>query len=227
MPLDRLGEALACIPEDQRRHLEGYTPESVLRTYRRYRQLGWDDLGFEDTEKPNCVVVQPSRDHNGAFSHEITLDLIRRLREHYDVLLRIAHKESDAYLAMQQMPRPELIIIGGHGAPGALSFGEREAKIRAPASEELVLDRQDDEIGAYIEHATADAVVFLHSCHSKRLVDIIKRHAGGRTVIGADDNFSSDEIDVLSFYPFDIRIRTTKKLPLLPVHYIVEKTYKR
>lgn len=207
--------ALEKIPSEQREHLKGYTQDAILKTYYRHRELGWDEYGYINTGKPNAVIIQPTKDENGAFSHPTTLGFVKRLKEHYDLVLRVVELENDAYRSISAVPSPELVVISGHGLPGLLSFGAEKKEARK-AKEELLLDVKDCEFASSIKDAHPEATIFLYSCYSKRLVNFVKKNSGNRTVIGAKTPFATEDILVRSYYPLDIRIIREYKLPLLP-----------
>ena len=179
---------------------QGYTLESSVKTYYRRKQLG-----LTDTKHPDAIVISPVADFNDEFETAATKRFIQQLNTEYDLLLRVAKTEGDAYKTITEARNAQLLILAGHGIPGTLSLGEEEHRMNKPA-EELVINKKDRELGEYLDLLAPNAVIFLYSCYSKDLVDFVKQHAKERTVIGATASFSSEEFDILSWRPFDIRI---------------------
>ncbi|MBR9703034.1 hypothetical protein GOV10_03300 [Candidatus Woesearchaeota archaeon] len=216
--------ALERLPIDQRIYLEDYSPLAILKTYYRHRELGWEEYGYVDSGKPNAVIIQPTKDENQAFSHPTTIGFVKKLKEHYDLVLRVAHSETDAYRSISAVPSPELVIISGHGLPGMLSFSASKKEVKK-AREESILDTKDDEFAHYINHAAEDATIFLYACHGKKLTDFVKKHSGNRRVIGSKTSFATEDLEILSYYPLDIRIITHTKIPFINREFSRDRTY--
>ena len=182
----------------------------------RLAQLGLTpaEINFQDTSKPNAVIIYPTRDWNGAFESEEELALFQSIRGDYDVFVRLADQESDAYRAISRVPSVDLLILGGHGSEKSMSFGETDPLNEEPEKrdERYTLDLSDIELGQYLQGLNPNAVIFLNSCsnakggNGENIADFIGKLAGGRKVIAATEIFGAPDVTINQMHPFDVTI---------------------
>jgi len=178
---------------------------------------------FQDTIKPNAILVQPVADNVNAFKSRKAIEFYDQLFDAYDVKVVFADEESDVYAAIDTTPDIKALIITGHGYMDHLRLGhENDEKAR--------IDTTDSELKDYFAKLDLDAVIFLNSCSTakdKMLVEVtysadqpsipmvlkmnnlaywITRWANGRKVIAAKEDFKSQHIQLVSAYPLDLNI---------------------
>ncbi len=174
----------------------------------------YEEGQFEDTNKPNAVIVYPTNDRNTAFETPESMRFFGMIREKYDIRLVIAEKEEEVYKAIDSTPDIELLILGGHGSENSLSLGEEDPMLaNGTKSEEYKLDLSDKEIAQYLKKLKPQAVIFLNSCsnakgdeNSDNLANFVIKNADGRKVIASKEPFSASNVHIKSLYPFDIQI---------------------
>ncbi len=188
-----------------------------FKIYRSF-QLGLtktDFTSFQDTEKPNAVLVYPTEDKNGAFQNNVAIDLFRKMKGVYDTWVVFATTEHDVYTALTSIPNIEFLVLAGHGSPHELILGTMDIKkAKEEADEVYTIDRTDFELGQYLENLHPDATIFLNACKTAEgarndtdnLANFIIGLAGERSVIAATDSFTMLDIQIQSLYPFEIKI---------------------
>jgi len=183
---------------------------------------------FHDTSKPNAVLVQPFSDHKNAFSSKEAMGFYDKLFEAYDVKVVVAEEEGDIYTAIDTTPNIKALIISGHGTINDLMLREGN-------KEEYRIDTTDSELKEYFSKLDMDAVIFLNSCSTAKdkiivnmtysadqppvprvlkmnnLASWVERWAGGRKVIAAKEDFSGNDIKVVSAFPLDVNILVNGK----------------
>ena len=176
----------------------------------RFYQLGLSpDEKFEDTRKPNALIVYPtSRKRGMAFENIGSLNLYGRIVKRYDTKVVIAGEEEDVYRALQETPDIEFLFLNGHGQPEKLSLND-DVK---DEEEKYFIDTSDDELKGYLGNLAKNAVIFLGSCSNgkggkrgKNLANFVRK-ISGRKVISSKDPFMAEHVKVKSIYPFDVRI---------------------
>ena len=174
-----------------------------------------ESLEFNDTAKPNAIVVYPTVDRVNAFQSENSVIFFKKLKEKYDIYVVIADTENEVYDAINRVPRAELLVIGGHGSYKTLSLGEQDLQFMNPTKSEIyTINTSDNEFEEYLKKLHPRAVIFLNSCNNAspgnegiNLADFVIKIAGNRKVIASKKPFSDLDIIVNSIYPFDIKIK--------------------
>lgn len=185
---------------------------------------------FQDTKKPNAIVIFPAEDYNEVFQLESVTTLFQKIKETYDVWVRFAITEQDVYDALLYVPDAELLVIGGHGSTKSLSLGGEEAETAwrrrgggkkvvgrgkqiLGKREEYFIDVTDKEMGIYLSQLDPHATIFLISCstgnggtENNNLATFISDFAGERKVFASQESFTPSQIKINSLYPFDINI---------------------
>jgi hypothetical protein len=185
----------------------------------RFYQLGLkkSDLErFNDTEKPNAVIVYPTRDWNLVFEKIESIEFFQKVRKAYDVNIVIASEEKQTYKVIEDTPNIELLILAGHGSKDSLSLSESDLRLFSSTKddERYKIDKTDSELGKYLSKLEKNATIFLLSCsnaeggeEADNLANYVIKLAGGRKVIASKKPFGFKEIEINSLYPFDVSIR--------------------
>lgn len=171
-------------------------------------------ISFSDSDKPNAILIYPYSDWNYNFSSIEMKELTQKLKENYDLWIKVAKKEETIYLTLEEVPNAELLILSGHGTPTSLSLGETDLSwFQSEKDETYQIDLSDWELEEILTRLHPSAVIFLNSCSNGygqenlgNLANFIANQAGGRKIISGVDLFSSGEIIVNSTYPFDVSI---------------------
>jgi len=167
------------------------------------------DVLFQDTHKPNTLVVYPLADHNAVFRNEPSLEFLKKIYSTYDMRLVVAPNEQTAYRAIESTPNIELLILCGHGSKDSLVLGRGDKD-----DETLTLDLSDTEIGRYLSMLNTRAVIFLDSCLNakggkgeRNLANFTARLSRKRnTIYAARTSFCAPGIHVKNLYPFKVQI---------------------
>ncbi|HLD72227.1 MAG TPA: hypothetical protein VJA23_01445 [Candidatus Nanoarchaeia archaeon] len=171
-------------------------------------------ISFADSDKPNALLIFPYSDWNYNFSSSEMRELTQKLKESYDLLVKVANQEETFYSALEEVPDAELLILSGHGTASSLSLGETDLSwFPSEKDESYQIDLSDWELEEILNQLHPSAVIFLNSCSNGygrenlgNLANFIANQAGGRKVISGIDLFSSGEIMINSIYPFDASI---------------------
>lgn len=171
-------------------------------------------VSFSDSDKPNAILIFPYSDWNYNFSSSEMRELTQKLKESYDLWVKVAKQEETLYLALEEVPDAELLILSGHGTPTSLSLGEADLSwFPSEKDETYQINLSDWELEEILNQLHPSAVIFLNSCSNGygqenlgNLANFIANLAGGRKVISGIDLFSSGEIMINSTYPFDASI---------------------
>jgi len=175
---------------------------------------------FNDTEKPNAVIVYPTRDWNIVFEKNESIDFFQKLRKAYDVNVILASEENQAYKVIEDTPNIELLILAGHGSKDSLSLSDSDLRLFCSIKnhERYKIDKSDSELGQYLSKLENNATIFLLSCsnaeggkEAENLANYIISLAEGKKVIASEKPFRFEDIKVNSFYPFDVKITYKSK----------------
>jgi hypothetical protein len=198
---------------------QGLGETAIIKTYERHKELGWLDqiVQFDDTEKPNFLITYPTSDWNKAFSRKETVDYLKSLKEHHDVILRIVQTKQEAYAALDWFPDIQTWSPGGHGSKTRLSFSGDFADIMAGQSEDSVISTCDTELSYHMQNLAPDAVIFLDSCETGKggagadnLANHVRSQVGTRKVISSKVSFATKDMRVTSHHPFDVKIEVLR-----------------
>ncbi len=167
-------------------------------------------INFKDTKKPNCVFIYPKRDKENAFDEKKAIEFFNKISSEYDVYVLFAETEKDVYNALNKIQNIELLIIAGHGTYQSISLGENDLRIeKAEFDERYVLDIYDYELKYHLDNLNKNATIFLYACSTgkdrENLAESINEITNVK-VISAKDTFFSSDIEIVSVYPFDIKI---------------------
>lgn len=176
--------------------------------------LGKKDVFFYDTKKPNAVVIYPFNDWNWTFESENSVSLFKRIREKYDVLVRIASQEQQVYDAIDIVPNSYLLVLAGHGTNKVISLGENDLARMEPQKndESYTIDTSDSEIAHHLQKLNPKGTIFLFSCSNAAvgdgtsIADFIVHASKGRRVIAATDSFGPGDVQIKFVYPFHVGI---------------------
>lgn len=222
---------------------------------RRYLQLGVtkeEILEFQDTEKPNAVIVYPTMD-NYAFETYASRGHFRKIRQAYDTWVTFATTEDEAYQAIEKVPNIELLVLSGHGTFRGMHLGNNNVieemldilsisdtvgdpqtiteLEKAKEAEKYFIDMWDTELSDYLKKLSPDATIFLNGCSVAQggkwhpnLANFVSKAADGRRVIAVTREWDSILLRITSLYPFDAEIMYT--IPGLPDLYNATYTNK-
>ncbi|MBM3200182.1 hypothetical protein FJZ53_04545 [Candidatus Woesearchaeota archaeon] len=178
---------------------------------------------FNETSKPNAIMVYTTLDYGTAFETEEDLKLLENIKSHYDAYIVLVSTEQEIYQAIDNIPNAELLVLSGHGTPKTLSLG-----IETPQNfleyEQYLIDTSDDELSKHLSKLSPNAVIFLNSCSNAQggekadnLANFVIKNSGGRKVIASKETFEGKDVRIKSLYPFDIQIiKTRYNTSLLP-----------
>ncbi len=189
----------------------------------RSAQLGLDvsDLtAFEDTEKPDCVVLlttehywkdgketftyipkkKPHRDH---FDLDQTNAFMVALREHYDVWYEFVYEQKDVQEARTMVKEPDLLIIAGHGLSKQIALADR-----------YYFTPENVYISNWIDMLPKNSTLLLYSClngngkdslamHCKKILE--KKPHLDRRMFASIHSFGYDNFKVDAYYPLSVR----------------------
>ncbi len=169
---------------------------------------------FNDTEKPNTLIVYPAKDGTEAFIKEESRTFFDRMRKVYDTKVVVASREHHVYDPIENTPSISSLVLHCHGSKTQCSFGGSDPVARETEEDETYdIDVLDDEIEKYLSMLTTDAVILLVSCSNakggkgaKNLANFIAEKAKGRTVIAAKMGFKVKNMHMNSAYPLDVTI---------------------
>ncbi|MBI4447453.1 DUF4347 domain-containing protein [Candidatus Woesearchaeota archaeon] len=161
---------------------------------------------FEDSAKPNAVIILPSNDWNNAFANDPSIAFYKDLLKNYDTWVRVAETDQEVYQSLQTIPNIELLILSGHGEKKALHIGYGN-------EEENYIDTSDKELKGYLKNLSKDATIFLNACSTgagrrkaDNLANFVARITKNNEVISSTKSFSQNEMKIKSIYPLKFRI---------------------
>lgn len=182
----------------------------------KFRHLGLlaDEVGkFNDTDKPNAIVIYPTSDYNGAFDTLPAVFVYSDVKKEYDPYVAVAKTEQDVYDALEKIPDAKLLLLNGHGSFCQLRLGYTPHKKGEKESEKNFIDLGDFELAEHFKKLPEDAVIALYSCATaeggkdkNNLANRVITWADGRTVYAAKKSFSPAEALVRVGPPFRMRI---------------------
>lgn len=190
----------------------GFSAKSICN----FQQIGisvTEAVIFNDTEKPNAVIILPISDKVGAFETEGSMKLFKAIKNNYDLWARVVSTEQEAYKAIDSIPNIETLVLAGHGTETTLSLGGGGLFEKGMKGERYKIDLTDNEFAKHLKKLDKDAVIFLFSCsngqggeNAGNLANFITKLSAGRQVISSVTLLNGGEIVVDSIYPFDLRI---------------------
>lgn len=158
-------------------------------------------LPFVDTEKPNAIVVLPFEDAAGAFRNNDEYNFNENLNKYYDVARKVVKSSNDIDSLIKNIPDVKLLVLSSHEKDSIMVFDSDTKNGYLSLKSEWLKDG--------LSRLDSNAVIFLNSCSSGKygLTDYVKDNAlPNQTVFGANEPFSSTDMDVIKYYPFDIKI---------------------
>lgn len=181
---------------------------------------------FDDTPKPNALLVYPTWDYpigkifdekvyyNGAFRDDYSLAFFKKVSETYDVKVVVASTEGEVYEALDSEADFKLFILSGHGTKTTLSLGEKDLRVSAPEKNETyTIDLSDSELEKHLQKLAPDAVIFLNSCSTaeggageKNLANKVNLWAQGRKVIAPTKDLRTGDVQIDALYPFKVTL---------------------
>ncbi len=182
---------------------------------------------FQDTQKPNAVIVVGSEDPLGALENEDSIEFFKKVIDTYDTHTRIIEREEQLYEAISEVPDIELLVISGHGSPKGIALG---ASMVHPLTGTILaydgnkkegdayeIDTKDTELANHLRKMHPDGVIFIYSCETAKggkdadsIANFVIQAAEGRKVIASLESFGASNIKVSSVYPFDAEIHSHK-----------------
>lgn len=163
-------------------------------------------LIWEDTEKPNLLVVFPYGDHNGALDNT----KFSKLRDTYDTDFHIVSTKTELYDALENSIDASTVIISGHGTNNDItfSFGIR-AESESERKEGILRTEDIPNLQPYLKMLPEDARILLYSCSTAKGPNSFAENfaiaADGRVVFAADDLLAARE-DIRQAYPLEIEL---------------------
>ena len=201
---------------------------------------------FEDTERPNALVVYSTDDLFGALYYSTYFDPVPPIAAfgpiwlNYDYRIVFVKEEGQVYQAITETPNLELLVIGGHGTRTSSTLGmfptqttDKDLVYYSARFETASFGFEDGELSKYLSLLEPNAVIFLFSCSNgkggvydgnnvpvKNYANFVAQRAGGRTVIASTAPFGADNIQITNAYPLELRIVVT-----LPGQQPEDRTY--
>jgi len=191
----------------------------------RYTQLRLPikDIIFNDTKKPNALIVYPISDNAAYYNLYNGVKFIRNIISRYDVQLIIAKDKDDVYNAIDYIPNIEFLCLAGHGKRYELNLSEGGYDVSLSKLESRgKIDTSDSEFADHLRRLNPGAVIYLFSCSTGEggdtalnLANKIAEWSDNRKVISftgptAVGFFTSQKTSVTaydlikSYYPFDM-----------------------
>lgn len=168
-----------------------------------------DLLVFDDTSKPNAILIYPISDYNNAFTY--TKNFINNLKEHYDIYFKIASNENQVYEAMKNVGNLDFLALFGHGTRDYLELNNIYVQ-RYFNEDKFRIDNLDVELGKYSKYFNEDARILLLSCSTgdNSYYYNLARSIGdflGKKVYSPNTDVFVQEVKVKSYYPFDMNFK--------------------
>jgi len=202
------------------------TPNEMLTERREKFGLSLEQLmAFNNTDKPNALIILPMSDHNGAFDTPAVHSLISKINSEYDTYVRYCNVEDEVYKVMKGFKdegKIDLLILGGHGNYYSLHLGstkeycEQNNINRKLNFERAFIDIKDDEFRQYLRGSLNKyATIYMMSCSNgeggqggvNNITNFIRFNGGrDKKVISAKRPYSIDDVVVENINPFDIAI---------------------
>lgn len=177
-------------------------------------------LGFNDTSKPNALLIYPASDNNpdvygryigGSFRDSNHLNFFNELKKVYDLKVVVASEEDDFYTHLFSPAEFEFLLLAGHGSASSLTLSIKDSRIlQEKENEKRDIDISDQELKNYFQNLAPQAVIFLYSCstgegsdNATNLANTIAKWARGRKVIAPKEVLGTSRVAINPFYPFD------------------------
>lgn len=177
---------------------------------RRYAELGIHPTAFffEDTNKPNSLVVFPYSDKNGSFYESVSKSrILHAIMKSNDTKVVIAKEEGEVYDALDSMKNISFWWLGGHGTNHTLKLGEPSYSKK---NERFYIDVDDIELAKYMRKAGVRTVL-LSSCYSGEGGDIsentanfVQRSGNINTIVYASREKSAS-YKLVNINPFEVK----------------------
>jgi len=171
----------------------------------RFNQLGIgidEAIDFQDTEKPNLLMIYAVSDWNGAFEEFSEYD---SLRSCYDIRVKVANDESDVTNALDKTDSIDVLMFWGHGQKTSLKLSDK-------FGEEYNIDVSDIELKDHLKNLNHDAIIVLNSCctaeggkNEDNLANFLHKISGGKTIYAPTKPTNFKEFT--SLYPMAVRFR--------------------
>lgn len=180
-----------------------------------------DPEGFEDTKKPNAVVVYPCNDtaQNGRTTNQAFYfqgDFLERISNSYDVRFVLASFEEDLYSALRETSDIALVVVGGHGGETSLRFSL--PRYLAPQDvEQTTFDPTDEEFSEYLGNLLPNVRWVHFSCSNgegglgtTNLATMVEHYirevAPEAVCFFGSDSFTQRDIHISPAYPLMLQI---------------------
>jgi hypothetical protein len=201
-------------------------------------------LDFNDTQKPDAVIIYPVYDDQFAFYDKDSIRFLQRIREEYDAKICVIGDKR--VLRTLKIPRASFLMLSGHGNGLKIILGDTGiktpetpvaaiAEVYAPYKDcmreirrnpnRFELNVHDVDIKSLIDQLDPDATIYIDSCYGYAwgeefvsFAPFIKSLAADRRVIAGRGMYLTKDVRVKSIYPFDIRIFSEGK----DVTYVLE-----
>lgn len=169
---------------------------------------------FNDTPKPNALVIYPTTDQYGVFANADVISFYDQLKQAYDLRIEVAEQEQEVYTALEESVNFELLVLFGHGIKDSLSLGENDLReLPVEKNETYTLDVSDNELEKYLQYLHPSATIFLYSCSTgsglekeNNLANKMASWAKGRTIIASQEVLQTNRVNVDSIYPLEVRL---------------------
>ena len=169
---------------------------------------------FNDTPKPNALVIYPTTDQYGVFANQDVIAFHDQLKQAYDLRIEVAEQEQEVYTALEESVNFELLVLFGHGIKESLSLGENDLReLLVEKNETYTIDVSDNELEKYLPSLHPSATIFLYSCSTgsgwekeNNLANKMASWAKGRTVIASQEVLQTNRVNVDSIYPLEVRL---------------------
>lgn len=172
-----------------------------------------DSTGFVNTSKPNAIAIFPTATDTEIFYTPAVRLSLDKLRQGYDLAVRLASTEEEVLAAVQSVPRVSLLLLAGHGTRDELALSALNPADVAwtLAHERSYLDRSDDRLWRAIGATLPErATILLLSCSTgegrdagENLANTVRTLTGKR-VVAADRSINLLQVE--RAYPLDARL---------------------
>jgi hypothetical protein len=167
---------------------------------------------FEDTKKPDAILIYTKKDHSETFIEISHLKLIKEISKNYDISLSVCGNDDDVLEALDKVKKPELILFGGHGNGSIISLGDsvtlnqkignKTRNYSFGMTDKKTLKKLSDK---------SDAVFVLYNClNGNILAPNIKKKIPNMKIFAAKDTIYTTDYKINSIYPFDISFYNSK-----------------
>ena len=180
-------------------------------------------LRFNDTPKPNALLVYPTSDNNpdllvrygdSTFRNPDSRYFFNGMKQAYDLKTIVVSEEDQFYAQLFSPTEFEYLLLAGHGSASSLALSTKDPRrYLEKEDEKRDLDISDQELENYLQNLAPNAVIFLYSCstgeggdNAVNLANTLAKWAHGRKVIASKEPLYTNRVAVSSFYPFDVTL---------------------